>query len=121
MLKPANVESNLSRWQCSEKAPDSIEIIENAPIRIYALWKFDFEGRVFAYRVQYAPESMFRGKRVEMASMTSVFFFDPDGSGKFSLLKYQNGCGNRNLPSFCQNPSQIGLREMRVTRPKNRD
>jgi hypothetical protein len=89
MLKPDNVESNLSEWHCSEKDPGRIEIVENAPVKIYALWAFDFGGPVFAYRVAYAPESINGGQRHELASMTSVFFYDPDGSGKFSVLKYQ--------------------------------
>ncbi len=89
MLKPPNVESNLTEAQCSDKDPGNIEIIEDSLIKIYALWKFDFGGRVFAYRVEYAPETLFRGKRDELATMRTVFFFDPDGSGKFSVLKYQ--------------------------------
>jgi hypothetical protein len=61
MLKPANVESNLTEARCSDKDPGSIEIIEDSLIKIYALWKFDYGGRVFTYRVEYASESLFRG------------------------------------------------------------
>jgi len=79
-----------------------IELIDQ-PVKILQLWLFDFEGRVFAYRVQYAPEALENGNREELAAASIVFFYDEDGSGKFKVARWpkllkSNGMGY--LPEF---------------------
>jgi hypothetical protein len=87
MLEPANPETDIAEVSCTRDHPGRLEIEENAPIKILNLWSFDFGGRIFAYRVEYARESIQDGKRYELASESGVFFYDLDGSGHFTVMR----------------------------------
>jgi hypothetical protein len=86
MLQPAEPETFFQHVWCPQDHPGRIEI-ENAPIKVLDLWSFDFGGRVFAYRVSYAREAMKDGVRSELAAASIVFFYDADGSGRFTVVR----------------------------------
>jgi hypothetical protein len=87
-LQPNGVETNFELAWCPYLQPGRL-VIEDEPIKIYDLWAYSFGDRVFAYRVQFAPEAIHRdGTRGEIASMSAVFFCDVDGSGLFTTMMY---------------------------------
>lgn len=87
MLQPSEPETFLQDVSCPYDHPGRLVVEDNSPIKVLALWSFDFGGRVFAYRLSYARETIDNGKRSELAAASTVFFYDLDGSGRFSVLK----------------------------------
>jgi hypothetical protein len=71
---------------CSRDHTGRLEF-EEQPIGIIDLWAFDFNGRVFAYRLSYERQAMQNGTRVRLGSASEIMFLDVDGSGKFTLCK----------------------------------
>lgn len=86
MLQPAEPETFFQNLGCPQDHPGRIEI-ENAPIKVLDLWSFDVGGRVFAYRISYAREAVNNGVRSELAAASTVFFYDADGSGLFTVVR----------------------------------
>jgi hypothetical protein len=102
ILEPADAQTNIPEIWCPQDHPGRL-VLDDSPIRIMVLWSFDCGGRVFAYRISYAEEAIYNGERHELAAATSVFFYDMEGSGKFTVLdagKRLNGKGWGYLPSF---------------------
>jgi hypothetical protein len=86
MLQPTDPETFIADVHCSRDHRGRLEI-EDRPIKILDLWSFDFGGHLFAYRIHYEEEALSDGKRGELASASTVFFYDLDGFGKFTLIK----------------------------------
>jgi hypothetical protein len=102
MLQPGEVEANLTDLQFDQDHKGRVEI-EDLPIKILQLWSFDFGGQVFAYRVMYAREALEGGKREELAAAATVFFYDMDGTGKFTAMRWpklEKSTGFGNLPEI---------------------
>jgi hypothetical protein len=57
------------------------------PIRILALWAFDFKGRTFAYGLSYGIDAMQDGSRVPLGAASGVMFYDVDGTGRFTIIR----------------------------------
>lgn len=62
-------------------------MIQDAPIRILKLRGWEYEGRLFAYSVEYEIQAMENGARVALGAATAVMFYDVDGSGLFKVRK----------------------------------
>ncbi len=60
------------------------------PVRVIELWRFDFNGRVFAYAADYESQSMVDGVPHQSMRLVSVLFYDVDGSGLFKIMKYDS-------------------------------
>jgi hypothetical protein len=86
MLQPSEPETDFQHVSCPYDHPGRL-VVEGEPIKILDLWSFDFGGRVFAYRVSYAREAVNGGVRSELAAASTVFFYDTDGSGTFTVMK----------------------------------
>jgi hypothetical protein len=102
MLQPGEVEANLTDLHFDQDHKGRIEI-DDLPIKVLQLWSFDFDGRVFAYRVMYAKEVLDNGKREELATAVTVFFYDMGGSGRFTAMRWpklDKSTGFGNLPEF---------------------
>jgi len=103
ILEPAEPQTNIPEITCPQDHPGRLDIKVDAPIRILNLWSFDLGGQVFAYRVEYAEETIYNGERHELAAATSVFFYDLEGSGRFTVLDGGKGVEGHSigyLPSF---------------------
>ena len=101
VLDPGVKETWLVIPRCRAVADDASEV-DPVPIKVLKLWSFDSGGVPFAYRVEFADEVIHPdGTRVELASSSVVFFFDTDGSGRFTLVRTSSMIG-RNLfyPDF---------------------
>ncbi len=102
-FEPANAEANLTNVICVREHTGRLEVKDGAPIKILMLWSFDLGGRVFAYRVEFASEVIYDGKRQECACESYLFFYDMEGSGKFVLMDSGKGVDGHSigyLPSF---------------------
>lgn len=86
MLQPTKSETYFQHLWCPSDHIGRIEI-EDAPIKVLDLWSYDVDGRLFAYRVSYAREAVNNGVRSELAADSTVFFYDVDGAGRFSVLR----------------------------------
>jgi hypothetical protein len=88
VLKPSKAESYLfSQTKCQPpKSQDPPEGYQK-PIKVLKLWRFDVGGRVFAYGLEYEPQSVERGARVDTLCFGTVMFMDTDGSGRFTIMK----------------------------------
>lgn len=56
-------------------------VLQSTTAKVTQLWRFDFSGKVFAYGVVYVSPN-------PSLSSVRVFFYDPDGAGRFSVAKY---------------------------------
>lgn len=101
VLKPGETESWLIVPVCSA-APDKAPEFRTVPIEILKLWSFDAGGAPFAYRVEYGDERIHQdGTRGHLASASVVFFFDTDGTGRFTLTRPSTMSGsNYFFPDF---------------------
>jgi hypothetical protein len=84
VLEPAEAETNITEIYCAEGHPGRL-MIDERPIRILALWSLDFGGQIFAYRISYALQTIDDGKRHELGAASVLFFYDMDGSGRFTM------------------------------------
>jgi hypothetical protein len=110
VLKPVEAETNIAEIWCPSDHPGRL-VVDDRPIRILALWSYDFDGRLFAYRINYALQTIDNGTRNELAAAIAVFFYDTDGSGRFTVSdggKSVNGRGLGYLPSFIPDWAKSG-------------
>jgi len=70
--------------RCSRDHEGRLEM-RDQPMRIKILWAFDFNGKPFAYRLQYGKEAIENGRRYSVGAARDIMFYDIDGSGKFTL------------------------------------
>jgi hypothetical protein len=99
MLVPGKAETSFKRVWCSENHPGMIETDE-MPIRVMELWSYDTGGQVFAYRVQFAQQVMDDGVRHELGAAFVAFYYDVDGSGRFSVIATNLRGKSEFSPSF---------------------
>jgi hypothetical protein len=90
ILQPGEPETTFQRIGCSREHVGRLEI-EKEPVKILELWSYDFDGRVFAYRISFAREAVSDGVRSELAAASTVFFYDMDGHGVFTILRNVGG------------------------------
>jgi hypothetical protein len=86
-LKPLEAESFSPNIWCPQDHPGRLEIDQNEPIQILDLWSFDFNGRIFAYRINYGCEAMNDDERGHLGCVQTIFFYDMDGSGRFTVIR----------------------------------
>jgi hypothetical protein len=86
ILRPKHPESSLNEVWCSPRNPGRLELKET-PIDVLTLWKFDYEGKVFAYGISYGVEALQNGTRIKLGSARSLVFYDIDGSGRFTIRR----------------------------------
>jgi hypothetical protein len=81
-MKPGQSDLELALPYCSLSDLGRLVVGETKPITVHHLWKFDLSGKVFAYGLEYVvrtnPPSLAFGQ---------VLFYDPDGTGTFTVAK----------------------------------
>jgi len=54
--------------------------------------RFSINGRVFGYRVTGTLAGNDKdGRRIQFGSEERAYYYDPDGSGKFAMMRYDTG------------------------------
>ena len=75
--------------ECVDNTPGRLAV-RTWPVRVLELWRFDFNGKVFAYAADYEPQSIVDGIPHQTLKLVSVLFYDVDGSGLFKIMKYDS-------------------------------
>jgi hypothetical protein len=86
-MQAGKSDRNLLLPMCSRDFPGRL-IIRATPVRVLAMSRVDFKGKVFAYTAQYEPQTEADGVPHRSLEYTQVVFYDVDGSGRFSVMKY---------------------------------
>lgn len=104
-LRAGIAHSNLTLLRCSHDAPGQL-IARFLPVKTLEMRRFDFNGKVFAYGINYEVELMGPGGLRNSLEYVPVVFYDTDGSGHFTLLKYATSSMFRSLevPEWAKKP-----------------
>jgi hypothetical protein len=89
-LRPAKTSVKLAILRCSRRASGRIDF-ELTLVKTLELWRCEFRGRIFAYAASYEPQHIEGGERRGTLGFVPVIFYDIDGSGKFSIMRYPGG------------------------------
>jgi hypothetical protein len=115
VLEPAEPETTITQIGCARNNPARLEIVE-APISVLDLRSYEYKGRVFAYRLSYNIQHYYEGTRTASGADSAVFFYDLEGSGKFTVRKGAEPIHLPELPPDYSKPSGTGSTP-KVTRP----
>jgi len=86
-LKPRNAALTAAIVRCSQSRKGRLEIAEES-INVEQIEKFDLRGRPFMYRVFFTREAIEHGKRYDVGASSGLCFYDPDGSGRFTVMRF---------------------------------
>ena len=102
-IDPLTTETVLTKIGYSSEGGGRI-YLEDAPIRILELRAWDYEGHIFAYSVLYELQVMNHSERRALGAATTVFFYDVDGSGVFTVRRHDKGVlGKIGIPDLPAN------------------
>ena len=99
VLTPGESQSTFTYYRCSPDHRGRLETGEY-PIGILQMFKFDLDGRVFAYLVHFGRERFENGKRVDFGTESQFMFYDLDGSGRFTLRRYSKSPAPEFIPEW---------------------
>jgi hypothetical protein len=99
IMEPGDAESIITYARCSQTGTE-IEEKTDLPIKIIKLSSYDFGGRVFAYRLEFSRETVQNGVRGELGGSFRVFYYDMDGSGRFSFAEFLTTISGSMIPAF---------------------
>jgi len=89
-LNAGKLDLRLTVLQCSQDFPARL-VIRVVSVRVLEMWRFDFDGKIFAYGARYEPQTVpRRGVPHSTLEYVQVVFYDVDGSGRFTVMQYQN-------------------------------
>jgi hypothetical protein len=83
----ANSISTLLLPKCSQEIPGRLDM-PAVTVRVLKMQKVDFNGKVFAFVVDYEPQFMENGVPHGTLGFVQVVFLDVDGSGRFTVMRY---------------------------------
>jgi hypothetical protein len=83
ILEPGNHDAVVTLVRCVSDQPGRVEV-RNQPIRVKELLRFKKYGRVFAYRIN---AGLIGGNGVALGTAEVLLFYDPDGSGRFTIQR----------------------------------
>jgi hypothetical protein len=88
LMTPGQESATVTRLQCSKSQPDATEV-QTIDVEALQLWKFDLDGKVFAYGVTagWMGREDRTGRLIELGTAEDLLFYDVDGTGKFKLMK----------------------------------
>ena len=88
-LRPGKLDLTLPMFQCSRDIQGRLSF-RAKPVAVLELWRFDYHGNPFAFGAKYEPQTTdAKGTNPRRSlEFVSVFFYDPDGSGHYSIMKY---------------------------------
>ncbi len=90
--------------KCSREVQASTEV-ETLSVEVLRLWKFDVDGKVFAYGLSagWLGPADASGRRPHLGTLSDFIFYDLDGSGRFSLLKTETMPFRLEVPEWVHN------------------
>ena len=88
-MKPGKTDEPLVIIGCASKAAGGGIDYKALPVVVMQMWRYEFGGKVFAYSVVYPLWHIFKGKRVPLAGYAAVGFYDMDGDGLFTIMRYE--------------------------------
>ena len=89
-LAPGHIPSKLTVLECSRSTPGRIRV-RRISVRPLELWRCEVQGRVFAYAARYAVLVVSKKRAFEMLESVSAIFYDTDGAGTFTSIRYPSG------------------------------
>lgn len=63
-------------------------VYRSRPVKVLELWRVEYNGKVFAYGGKYEPQILRNGNMHGTLEAVRAIFYDIDGNGQFSLMKY---------------------------------
>jgi hypothetical protein len=81
-MQPGNSDLKIPLPYCSPDYPGRLISDESKPVRVLQLWRFDFNGKVFAYGIEYTPAT-----NPPILAFGQVLFYDLDGTGTFTVAR----------------------------------
>lgn len=88
-LNAGKSDLQLTVLQCSRDFPDRL-VVRFVRVKALEMWQFDFNKKVFAYGVRYEPQIATGGIPHGTLEYLQVIFYDIDGAGRFTAMRYQN-------------------------------
>jgi len=101
--------STLLLPKCSQDSPGRL-IIRSTPVRVLEMSKVDYQGKVFAFIVQYEPQTVESGVVTRTLGFGQVVFLDTDGSGSFQVMRYDDRglfLASPEIPGWAKRVSQV--------------
>lgn len=102
-IQPRPLETAILFAACIDAAPGRLTL-EEMPVRVLHLMRFDVKGKVFAYGVSLGGQSDHHGKRADVGSAYSVFYYDSEGKGIFTVMRFEKNWFNPQfVPDWVKN------------------
>jgi len=86
-FNPKRASGALTFVSCVAGEPGRVQI-KNQEINVEKITRYSKFGRVFAYEVWGGCVAIEEGHRVPLGCAVQVLFYDPDGTGKFSVIRW---------------------------------
>jgi hypothetical protein len=83
VLTPGNADAAVTLVKCINDQAGRLEV-RNQPIHVNELLRFKKAGRVFAYKIN---AGLTGGNGVALGAAEVLLFYDPDGSGRFTIQR----------------------------------
>ena len=99
ILESKAPEGSFAVVPCADDKSGQVTIREQEVDVTYEIWRFEMNGSVFAYKLVGGWASGSGNQRVHFGTATSLLFYDPDGCGRFKVMRDADGDGpfTRNL------------------------
>ena len=69
-----------------------VAVLQSRSIDVTKIERFSMHERVFGYRITGVIAGFDeKGKRIHFGTQETVYFYDPTGSGKFTIMRYDTG------------------------------
>jgi hypothetical protein len=107
-MRVAKTDDQLVIIDCSRDSPGRIKYRRRL-VSVMEMWRYECDGRVFAYSAVYSLATLEKGRRVALLGYVPAAFYDVDGSGRFQVMKYQESVTLLNhieVPQWVRNPSK---------------
>jgi hypothetical protein len=85
-VTPKQREVMVTYVECDRREAARLRLV-TGPFRVLHVFRYSKGTRVFAYAVDLGVEEVDRGRRVLFGSAVSYYYYDPDGSGVFRVMR----------------------------------
>ena len=109
VLEPTNPDSSVTLVHCLPNQPGRLEV-RSQPVRVKAIWRFKRNSRPFAYKVNVGLTG---GNGVALGAAEVLLFYDPDGSGQFTVQRDFAGAQPLVVPAWVVGTQVPSRRDVR--------
>jgi len=89
MLESKSPEASITTLSCSRGAAGRITY-RDQPVDVREIWRFEKNGHAFAYKVTTTWMGVEGKSRYPLGTAMTLLFYDPDGTGRFSVMRYSD-------------------------------